>query len=254
MLAEGLHSPELWLLTVSLIMNFAALGAIVHVIRGRGGMAYLKSIVLKDNEATVDAGSRARRQMYGSLPLPLRRPVVFLGDSITVACEWHEVYRSDHPILNRGIGGDTSLGVLERIAEICRLDPVAVFLMIGTNDPQMLGATTEETRDNIRAIMDAILKESPDARIYLQSVLPSRVPKFNAWSEDLNRKIRPLCDGWRIQNLDMRGEFSDESGGLHARYSYDGLHLNSEGYLLWRERIRPILDELARSRTAKATA
>ena len=33
-----------------------------------------------------------------------------------------------------------------------------------------------------------------------------------------------------------------------------GLHLNSEGYLLWRERIRPILDELARSRTAKATA
>jgi len=247
-------TPEVWLLIVSLGMNLAALLVLVHVIRGRGGIAYLKSIVLKDNEATVDPGSRVRREMYASLPSPSGPPIVFLGDSITVACEWHEAYVSPHPILNRAIGGDTSLGVLERIADICRLHPFAVFLMIGTNDPQMLGYSAAESCANIRSIIAAILTSSPACRVYLHSVLPSRVPKFNAWCAELNREIQQLADGRQVFYLDLVFAFSDSNAALDLRYTYDGLHLNAAGYLVWREKIQPVLDELAGAQTAAATA
>ena len=242
--------PELWLLVVSLLINLAGLAAIIRVVRGRGGMRYLKSIVLKDNEATVDLGSRARREMYASLPAPLSRPIVFLGDSITVACEWHEVYGGTRPILNRAIGGDTSLGVLERVGDVCRLNPMAVFLMIGTNDPQMLLYSPAETLANVRSIVAAILDASPDAHIYIQSVLPSRVPKFNVWSQTLNTDLRTLCDGRQLSYVDLRPEFTDADQLLDAAFTYDGLHLSAEGYLVWRRRIQGLVDELTGTRIA----
>src|SRR5690242_16816098 len=43
--------------------------------------------------------------------------VVMLGDSITEGVDWHELFR-DQRLLNRGIGGDTSAGVLNRLDEV----------------------------------------------------------------------------------------------------------------------------------------
>src|ERR1022692_2171298 len=146
-------SPDLWLLVVSLLINLAGLAVFINVIRGRGGIAYLRTSFLKENKATVDIGSRARREMHATLPTPDMRPVVFLGDSITAAFEWGESFAGSTPVLNRGIGGDTTLGVLERIADVSRLNPVAVFLMIGTNDPQMLAYVPKDTLANCRQII-----------------------------------------------------------------------------------------------------
>src|SRR3954451_1058356 len=43
--------------------------------------------------------------------------VVMLGDSITEGIDWHELFPHVR-ILNRGIGGDTSAGVLNRLDEV----------------------------------------------------------------------------------------------------------------------------------------
>src|SRR6266487_6387134 len=65
-----------------------------------------------------------------------RNAVVFLGDSITQG--WAEDLSAWFPgmkLANRGIGGDTSRGVLIRLKEdVLALDPRAVVLLIGTND------------------------------------------------------------------------------------------------------------------------
>src|SRR5207244_10058498 len=56
--------------------------------------------------------------------------VVMLGDSITEGMDWRELF-PDVRILNRGIAGDTSAGVLNRLDEVIARHPKMVFLMIG---------------------------------------------------------------------------------------------------------------------------
>ena len=60
--------------------------------------------------------------------------IVFLGNSITAGGnDWSE--RLNIPnIKNRGIGGDTTDGVIARLDEIIYFKPKAVFLLIGIND------------------------------------------------------------------------------------------------------------------------
>ncbi|HZV20619.1 MAG TPA: GDSL-type esterase/lipase family protein, partial [Hyphomicrobiales bacterium] len=87
------------------------------------------------SEAAAKAYQRHRTQRLGmfSLSKITSAPVVMLGDSLTKRAQWAEI--TGCPFLaNRGIGGDTSAGVLSRLEESLKLRPRAVFLMIGIND------------------------------------------------------------------------------------------------------------------------
>jgi len=59
--------------------------------------------------------------------------IVFIGNSITDGGEWSELF-NDLKIKNRGISGDVSAGVLNRIDEVVQRKPAKVFLLIGVND------------------------------------------------------------------------------------------------------------------------
>ena len=60
--------------------------------------------------------------------------IVFLGNSITKGGgDWNKRLNVTN-IINRGISGDISEGVLERLDEIVHYKPIAVFLLIGFNN------------------------------------------------------------------------------------------------------------------------
>ena len=59
--------------------------------------------------------------------------IIFLGNSITDYCEWSELFQNSK-IKNRGISGDVTDGVLERLDEVTESKPSKIFLMIGIND------------------------------------------------------------------------------------------------------------------------
>ena len=60
--------------------------------------------------------------------------IVFLGNSIIEAGEnWNEKFGVDN-IVNRGISGDFTEGILVRLDEIIYYKPLAVFILIGIND------------------------------------------------------------------------------------------------------------------------
>ena len=61
--------------------------------------------------------------------------IVLVGDSIIEGFPIHELYRGPLLVYNRGISGDTSRDVLNRLEEsVYALRPAKVFLLIGTND------------------------------------------------------------------------------------------------------------------------
>src|SRR5688500_3134149 len=61
------------------------------------------------------------------------KDIIFLGNSITAGVDWVELL--GNPVVrNRGISGDITFGVLERLHEVTEGAPAKVFILIGIND------------------------------------------------------------------------------------------------------------------------
>ena len=59
--------------------------------------------------------------------------IVFLGNSITEMGDWKKL-TGDSTVINRGIGGDITFGILQRLDEVLNRKPSKIFLLIGIND------------------------------------------------------------------------------------------------------------------------
>jgi lysophospholipase L1-like esterase len=232
-------------LLLSLAVNAFALGIAVRGIYIRGGWEYLHDRIAKPTSPETldsDAVTYAHRQtLFDRLPTR-DRLVVFLGDSLTAGCEWSEFFPG---VLNRGIGGDTSAGVLKRLGSITKLRPSAVFLLIGSNDRLNLGIPPEQTIANVRAIVAQIRSKSPETNaIYLESNLPGVETSKNIHVRQVNQGLKLLADGKTIFYLDLYPSFLD-GNTLNPRFSSDGNHLNGEGYLVWKRMIESYVDQWA---------
>ena len=236
-------------MALSLAVNLAGFVALGAVIQGRGGIAYLKAIVSHDPSGTPDSSDAFRRSLFDLSTVKADlRPIVFLGDSITYeGGNWQEFFDTDVPILNRGIGGDTSVDVLRRIGQITALKPRAVFLMIGTNDHQLIGYSPSNTAGTVKEIVSAIRRKSPDTLTYLEALLPSRAPAFVDWSDRVNSLFAEMADNRSVFFLNFRAAFL-ENGLLARALTRDGIHLSADGYRLWKTSIDPVITQLLRMR------
>ena len=164
-----------------------------------------------------------------------KNEIVFLGDSITDGGEWHELTGLPNAV-NRGIGGDTAAGVLARIGEVTDGKPVKIFLMIGTNDLAQ-DRTPEQVCAKIGEVLDAIKQKSPNTTVYLQSTFPVIDGKNEKYKNEnvnkLNPLIQKLAADKKVTWIDIASSLKDEKGQLKENLTFDGLHLNGAGYLVW---------------------
>ena len=73
-----------------------------------------------------------KKSQFEILALNEKYKTIMLGDSITDEAQWDELLNSD-TIQNRGISGDTTDGVIDRLNPIGK-NIEKVFIMIGVND------------------------------------------------------------------------------------------------------------------------
>lgn len=106
--------------------------------------------------------------------------IVFIGDSITAgygldpeaaypALIQKKIEARDlaYEIVNAGVSGDTTAGGLRRTAWVLRgSQPAIVVIALGGNDG-LRGVPVEQTRQNLRRMIDKIRELSPDTRILL---------------------------------------------------------------------------------------
>jgi lysophospholipase L1-like esterase len=170
--------------------------------------------------------------------VPGTADVVMLGDSITDEGNWPDLLKGSD-LINRGIWGDTSDGVLARLPEVIRRRPRLVFLMIGVNDLARDGLAPEQVGQNIRAIVRSLRDNR--VGVVLQSVLfMSRGSEANPLIERLNVLLRNVAADEAISFLDLNATLAP-AGALLPEVTYDGLHLSTRGYVLWAEALRPFL-------------
>ena len=164
--------------------------------------------------------------------------VIFLGNSITDYNEWHELLQMPHA-RNRGISGDITFGVLERLDEVTEGQPSKVFILIGINDIAR-NIPVDIILGNHRKIVQRIKKESPRTYIYLQTLLPvnNTFPKKNHFNQDekihaVNHGLKKMAKEEGVFLIDIYPHFLDKDGRLDKNLTYDGLHLNANGYQRW---------------------
>lgn len=186
-----------------------------------------------------------RRSLFEVLPI-CSSDIVFVGNSITDGCEWGELFDNRH-VKNRGISADRTAWLLERLDPIIEGHPKKLFVMIGIND-LAAGASPERIVADVARLIDRFQQESKWTKIYIQSILPvngkdfSKFPGHYAHGDLIvttNKRLEALCDEKGVTYLDVWGTLADDEGRLDVRYTNDGLHLMGEGYLVWRDAIKP---------------
>lgn len=113
-------------------------------------------------------------------PAPGSGPVVVVAGASLVhaslSADWVGMVRERSGLgprlVNAGVNGDTTAGLLARVADdVIAPDPDVVAVLVGTNDVRD-GVPLEQSRANITALVDRVTAEAEPARMALLSLPP----------------------------------------------------------------------------------
>ncbi|MEC9456033.1 MAG: GDSL-type esterase/lipase family protein [Candidatus Neomarinimicrobiota bacterium] len=190
-----------------------------------------------------------RIAQFKKMPIGFNK-IVFLGNSITEGGnDWNKRFGVNN-IVNRGISGDITEGILSRLDEIIYYKPTAIFLLIGINDifdnqPDKKNINSSQVEKNIIQIAENIQKDCRNTKIFIQTILPVDIQKHMNYndrslssynSEMVNQIIainRLIIGQNNFPVIDLHSAFVDERGLMNKAYTTDGVHLNDIGYKAW---------------------
>ncbi|MFA7693777.1 MAG: GDSL family lipase [Candidatus Hydrogenedentes bacterium] len=179
------------------------------------------------------------KYMDGNVP---EGSVLFIGDSITQGLCVAAVHPS---AINYGIGSDTTLGVLERLPVYKSAEQAAAIVFaIGVND--LSRRDNDAIVENYQKIIQAVPAHVP---LLFSAILPldernkPEEKHYNQRILELNTCLKDLCEKKDYAFLDMTPILADDTGNLKPSYhTGDGVHLNTEGYALWIQKLRASLE------------
>lgn len=183
---------------------------------------------------------RQKVTQFNLIPDTETGEIIFLGDSITDIAEWADLFKN-YRIKNRGISGDGTEGILNRLTEVTRRKPSRIFLMIGINDLAN-GVPDSVIVSNYARIMDRIRLESPATKLYVQSILPTN-DQFTEFARHQHKEAQILAINGQLERMALQRGYTyvnlcdamcDSNGKLSTKYTNDGLHLTGPGYLVWK--------------------
>ncbi|MDE5996114.1 MAG: hypothetical protein K2G56_04280 [Eubacterium sp.] len=201
-----------------------------------------------------DAYKRSRTESFELLNKNYceKGATVLVGDSITEGythTEFFEKYTKETgtPVYNRGISGDTSDRLLERLEKtVLNIKPKNIVLLIGTNDLGV-GADIDFIAENVEKIIEQSKKRCKNINIILESVYPvnTKINKQGRRKNSdilfLNEKLKAVAEKQKISFVDLYAALSDKNGMFNAEYTYDGLHANAKAYEMITKAVLPLL-------------
>lgn len=164
--------------------------------------------------------------------------IVMLGDSITGRGDWKKLLENEH-ILNLGLDGDSTSGILKRLNPILEIEPKIVFLMAGIND-LCISIPLEEVFENYKKILE-ILK-TKKIKIVVQATLITQMQTVNKKVKAFNEMLEEYCNKEKIYFLTLNPLFSNKEGLLKEELTTDGLHLGQKAYKAWAYKLNKLLN------------
>jgi lysophospholipase L1-like esterase len=203
----------------------------------------------------VQAQSVTNQRVYDTIPfIPEHTPqrvaqfakepvvtgkIIFLGNSITEMGNWKKA-TGDTTVINRGIGGDITYGVLKRLKDVTDRHPSKLFILLGIND---IGKDIPDAviADNYLKIVNEVHNKCPETKIYVESILPlnptmKNFPQHYDKEEhvlSVNKLLQANAAIGKYTYVDIFHLFVDAEGRLKSELSYEGLHLKPPAFDIW---------------------
>lgn len=193
--------------------------------------------------------------------------IICIGDSLTYGYGVHRAQcwttlaaeMSGWTIVNRGVCGDTTGGMLVRMREILREDiggkNERCFLLMGGCNDILYSGSSSGAKENMAAMVHQLLTEGEMPIVAIGPGItngsflsrwpdlvdfPNAIEEAERYFEWLERFCR--CFGVRV--IDFRVDFRDRNGEQRTGLYLDGLHLNPEGHRLMAKRTAEELSAL----------
>lgn len=175
---------------------------------------------------------------------------VFIGDSWTDGYDIANSY-PEYKCLNRGIGGDRTQHVLDRLkVSVYDISPKVVVLLIGGND-MLAGKSNDYILDNVQKIVVNIKQNLPNTKIIMQSYyhLTFDYANFNQTLIELSNGVKEISDRYNLTYIEIYPHLIDvNTNQLNTEYAIeDGVHINQKGYEVITSLIKPTLYNLINS-------
>ncbi len=177
--------------------------------------------------------------------------IVLVGSS---HFEWFDTDRflPGRRFVNRGIASDRlgigHQGILQRLdVSVFDVQPGFIVFNNGVNDLGELARTGEPSLEQIfdtyERVIAEIRKGEPDVPMLIVNELPTsgRFIHVNHFVPQLNPHIEHVANKYGCRHLDFFSKVADEDGSLRDELTWDGLHLNDDGYALFAQELGPCL-------------
>ena len=165
---------------------------------------------------------------------------VFLGDSLTDGYDVKSYY-PEYTVLNRGIGGHTTIWLEKRLdVSLYSVKTKVAIMLIGANN-------METMFENYQRILQSFKENVPKTKIILLSLtsMGREWGKKNQLAAYNNVKIKKLAEQYGFEFVDLYSALLNlEDGEIFDEYTTDGGHLTPKGYEVLTNCIKPVLQKL----------
>ena len=203
-------------------------------------VSVLSALLLAGINATAqDDWANIGRYAKANSEVKVQPKAVFMGDSIT-QCWWDADpnFFTSNNFLCRGISGQTTSHMLVRMRkDVVDLHPKYVVILAGTNDIAKNNGFIEvdDIYGNIVSMCE--IAKANKIKPVICSVLPVKQYRWRTEVTDcadriirLNAMLEDYAVRNRIRYVDYHSVMKDAENGLPEKWSYDGVHLNGDGY------------------------
>ena len=178
-------------------------------------------------------GYKEENKLYS----PYEVDVVFLGDSLTDGYDVQKYY-PDCLCLNRGIGGETTIGLEERLGvSVYDVKPKVAVMLIGINNVDTMFTNYEN-------ILKGFEENLGSTEIILLSLtsMSGEWGKRNHIAAYSNVRIKMLAQKYGYRFVDLYSPLMNpETGEIYGEYTTDGGHLTAAGYEVLTREITPMV-------------
>lgn len=207
----------------------------------------LVSLVFSCKQDTVDMSAfwefyNGKLAMYEEENLQYADQIVdavFLGDSLTDGYDVKSYY-PEYTVLNRGIGGDTTIWLEQRLdVSLYAVQTKVAIMLIGANN-------MDSMFDNYEGILKSFKEKAPNTKIILLSLtsMSREWGKKNQLAAYNNVKIKKLAEQYGFEFVDLYSALLNlETGEIYDEYTTDGGHLTPKGYQVVTSCIKPVLQQ-----------
>ncbi len=180
--------------------------------------------------------------------MPPENGILFVGSS---SFRFWDTLKKDMkglPVTNRGFGGSKMPDLIHYAHRIITpYKPKVVVIYCGDNDMSVGRLQSpEEVLGNTKKLIAVIKAKLPAAIICYVSIKPSpsRMKHWPAMKR-ANRKIQEyLSEQKNMVFIDVSSRMFRKDGSLKEElFTWDRIHMKREGYVLWTEIIRPVLEK-----------